>query len=161
MSRSQFNFYYSFRVRYSEVDAQGIVFNAHYLTYFDSAMTEYLRHINYNYVQEVEDRNEDFHTVKTLVEYKHPIKFDQIIDICIKVKKIGRSSLTFYIEIHPNEKDFMLASGEVIWVNADQSTHKSAALPEDLCLKIRDLEEKNYDFKKLLIVSLAIINCWI
>ena len=75
-------------------------------------MTEYLRHINYNYVQEVEDRNEDFHTVKTLVEYKHPIKFDQIIDICIKVKKIGRSSLTFYIE-------------------------------------------------KLLIVSLAIINCWI
>ena len=142
MSRSQFNFYYSFRVRYSEVDAQGIVFNAHYLTYFDSAMTEYLRHINYNYVQEVEDRNEDFHTVKTLVEYKHPIKFDQIIDICIKVKKIGRSSLTFYIEIHPNEKDFMLASGEVIWVNADQSTHKSAALPEDLCLKIRDLEEK-------------------
>ncbi|MBF86671.1 MAG: thioesterase [Pelagibacterales bacterium] len=142
MSRSQFNFYYSFRVRYSEVDAQGIVFNAHYLTYFDSAMTEYLRHINYNYVQEVEDRNEDFHTVKTLVEYKHPIKFDQIIDICIKVKKIGRSSLTFYIEIHPNEKDFMLASGEVIWVNADQSTHKSAALPESLCLKIRDLEEK-------------------
>ena len=142
MSRSQFNFYYSFRVRYSEVDAQGIVFNAHYLTYFDSAMTEYLRHINYNYVQEVEDRNEDFHTVKTLVEYKHPIKFDQIIDICIKVKKIGRPSLTFYIEIHPNEKDFMLASGEVIWVNADQSTHKSAALPEGLCLKIRDLEEK-------------------
>ena len=141
MSRSQFNFYYSFRVRYSEVDAQGIVFNAHYLTYFDSAMTEYLRHINYNYVQEVEDRNEDFHTVKTLVEYKHPIKFDQIIDVCIKVKKIGRSSLTFYIEIHPNEKDFMLASGEVIWVNADQSTHKSAALPEGLCLKIRDLEE--------------------
>ena len=141
MSRSQFNFYYSFRVRYSEVDAQGIVFNAHYLTYFDSAMTEYLRHINYNYVQEVEDRNEDFHTVKTLVEYKHPIKFDQIIDICIK-EKIGRSSLTFYIEIHPNEKDFMLASGEVIWVNADQSTHKSAALPEGLCLKIRDLEEK-------------------
>ena len=97
---------------------------------------------NYNYVQEVEDRNEDFHTVKTLVEYKHPIKFDQIIDVCIKVKKIGRSSLTFYIEIHPNEKDFMLASGEVIWVNADQSTHKSAALPESLCLKIRDLEEK-------------------
>jgi len=141
MSRSQFNFYYSFRVRYSEVDAQGIVFNAHYLTYFDSAMTEYLRHINYNYVQEVEDRNEDFHTVKTLVEYKHPIKFDQIIDICIKVKKIGRSSLTFYIEIHPNEKDFMLASGEVIWVNADQSSHKSATLSEDLCLKIRDLEE--------------------
>ena len=50
MSRNIFNFYYSFRVRYSEVDAQGIVFNAHYLTYFDTAMTEYLRHIKYDYV---------------------------------------------------------------------------------------------------------------
>ena len=48
MSREQFNFHYSFRIRYSEVDAQGIVFNAHYLTFFDTAMTEYLRHINYD-----------------------------------------------------------------------------------------------------------------
>ena len=143
MSRSQFNFFYSFRVRYSEVDAQGIVFNAHYLTFFDSAMTEYLRHINYDYVQEVKDRNEDFHTVKTLVEYKQPIKFDQIIDVCIKVKKIGRSSLTFYIEIHPSKEDILLASGEVVWVNANQSTHKSAELPKDLCKKIDDLENKN------------------
>ena len=140
MSRSQFNFFYSFRVRYSEVDAQGIVFNAHYLTFFDSAMTEYLRHINYDYVQEVKDRNEDFHTVKTLVEYKQPIKFDQIIDVCLKVKKIGKSSLTFYIEIHPSKEDILLASGEVIWVNANQSTHKSVELPKDLCKKIEDLE---------------------
>ena len=46
MNRSQFSFYYTFRIRYSEVDAQGIVFNAHYLTFFDTAMTEYLRNIN-------------------------------------------------------------------------------------------------------------------
>jgi len=142
MSRSQFSFYYSFRIRYSEVDAQGIVFNAHYLTFFDTAMTEYLRNINYNYVQEVEDRNEDFHTVKTLVEYKHPIKFDQIIDVCLKVKKIGRSSLTFYIEIHPEEKNSVLATGEVIWVNANQKSHKSVELSKDLCQKIRDLEKE-------------------
>ena len=114
MSRNIFNFSYSFRVRYSEVDAQGIVFNAHYLTYFDTAMTEYLRHIEYDYVKEVKERNEDFHTVKTLVEYKSPIHFDQIIDVCLKVKKIGTSSLTFYIEVHPNKEDNMLVSGEVV-----------------------------------------------
>ena len=72
MSKSQFNYFFSFRVRYSEVDAQGIVFNAHYLTYFDSAMTEYLRHIGHDYQKEVERSNEDFHTVKTLVEYTKP-----------------------------------------------------------------------------------------
>ncbi len=142
MARSEFNFHYSFRVRYSEVDAQGIVFNAHYLTYFDSAMTEYLRNLKYDYVKEVEERNEDFHTVKTLVEYKHRIKFDQIIDVCLKVIKIGRSSLTFYIEIHPNNEDFLLASGEVIWVNANQTSHKPTELSEDLCNQIRNLEKE-------------------
>ena len=140
MSRNIFNFYYSFRVRYSEVDAQGIVFNAHYLTYFDTAMTEYLRHIKYDYVREVKERNEDFHTVKTLVEYKAPIYFDQIIDVCLKVKKIGTSSLTFYIEVHPNKEDNMRVSGEVIWVNTNQETHSSAPLSKNIIKKIELLE---------------------
>ena len=140
MKREQFKFHYSFRVRYSEVDAQGIVFNAHYLTYFDSAMTEYLRHIEYDYVNEVKERNEDFHTVKTLVEYKAPIYFDQIIDVCLKVKKIGTSSLTFYIEVHPNKEDNMRVSGEVIWVNTNQETHSSAPLSKNIIKKIELLE---------------------
>ena len=140
MSKNIFNFYYSFRVRYSEVDAQGIVFNAHYLTYFDTAMTEYLRHIKYDYVKEVKERNEDFHTVKTLVEYKSPIYFDQIIDVCLKVKKIGTSSLTFYIEVHPNKEDNMRVSGEVIWVNTNQETHSSAPLSKNIIKKIELLE---------------------
>tara|TARA_Y100000768_G_C23505522_1_gene463498 strand:+ start:102 stop:533 length:432 start_codon:yes stop_codon:yes gene_type:complete len=141
MSREQFNFHYSFRIRYSEVDAQGIVFNAHYLTFFDTAMTEYLRHINYDYVNEVKEKNEDFHTVKTLVEYKAPIYFDQIIDVCLKVKKIGNSSLTFYIEIHPEGEDNCLASGEVIWVNSDQDSHKSCPLSDSIKDKINLLEK--------------------
>jgi len=141
MSREQFNFFYSFRIRYSEVDAQGIVFNAHYLTFFDTAMTEYLRHIKYDYVNEVKDKNEDFHTVKTLVEYKAPIYFDQIIDVCLRVKKIGTSSLTFHIEIHPSNEDNCLASGEVVWVNSDQKTHKSAPLSNAIKDKINLLDK--------------------
>ena len=140
MNRDIFNFFYSFRVRYSEVDAQGIVFNAHYLTFFDTAMTEYMRHIKYDYVNEVKDKNEDFHTVKTLVEYKAPIYFDQIIDVCLKVKKIGTSSLTFYIEVHPNKEDNMRVSGEVIWVNTNQETHSSAPLSKNIIKKIELLE---------------------
>jgi acyl-CoA thioester hydrolase len=141
MSREQFNFHYSFRIRYSEVDAQGIVFNAHYLTFFDTAMTEYLRHIKYDYVNEVKKNNEDFHTVKTLVEYKLPIYFDQIIDVCLRIKKIGISSLTFYIEIHPENEDNLLASGEAVWVNSNQETHKSSPLSNNIRNKINLLEK--------------------
>lgn len=41
MSREQFWFFHSLRVLYSEVDAQGVVFNAHCLTYFETTITEY------------------------------------------------------------------------------------------------------------------------
>lgn len=40
---SQFTFFHTLRVRWAEVDPQSIVFNGHYLTYADVAITEYFR----------------------------------------------------------------------------------------------------------------------
>jgi len=136
MPRSAFRFSYPFRVRYSEVDGQRIVFNAHYLTYFDTAITEYFRMLPYDYMGQVERIGEDFHTVKTLVEYKQPIVFDQDIDVMVRASRLGRTSLTFEVEIHPRGEDDLLASGEVVWVNADQSTHSSAPIRTELSEKL-------------------------
>lgn len=36
MTRDQFSFFHPFRIRYSEIDGQGVVFNAHYLTFYDT-----------------------------------------------------------------------------------------------------------------------------
>ena len=77
MKKEDFCFTHTFRVRYAEVDAQGIVFNAHYLTYFDCAITEYYRKLKYNYASEVIRSNKDFHVIKTIIDYKKPILFDQ------------------------------------------------------------------------------------
>ena len=43
MERSSFRYFYPLSVRYNEVDAQGIVFNAHYLTWYDMAVSAYIR----------------------------------------------------------------------------------------------------------------------
>jgi acyl-CoA thioester hydrolase len=136
MPRSEFKFSFPFRVRYSEVDGQKIVFNAHYLTYFDTAITEYFRELPYDYMGQVDRIGEDFHTVKTLVEYQQPIYFDQDIDVLVRTSRMGRSSLTFEVQIHPRDEDDMLASGEVVWVNTDQTTHRSAATPAELVEKL-------------------------
>ncbi len=45
IKKTDYKFIYTFRVRYAEVDAQGIVFNAHYLTYFDCLITRVLQKI--------------------------------------------------------------------------------------------------------------------
>ena len=89
MKRQDFRFFFPFRVRYSEVDGQSVVFNAHYLTYFDTAITEYFRWLGYDYAGEVKQSGVDFHTAKSLVEYKAPIRFDQEIEVGVRVGHIG------------------------------------------------------------------------
>lgn len=80
----------------------------------------------------VEATGEDFHTVKTLIEYKQPILFNEDIEVYVRVSRVGRSSLTFLLEIHPQGIDDLRASGEVVWVNTDQITHLSVAVPDEL-----------------------------
>jgi acyl-CoA thioester hydrolase len=116
-------------VRYSEIDKQGVVFNAHYLTYFDTAITEYLRDLGFDYLGAGEETNSDFHVVRSLVEYREAIVFDQKIEVCVRADRVGRSSLTFRLEIHPAAEDRVLASGEVVWVDTNRTTHKSVPLP--------------------------------
>ncbi|PDT72937.1 thioesterase family protein [Bradyrhizobium sp. C9] len=130
--REEFWFHFPFRVRYSEVDAQAVVFNAHYLTYFDTAITEYFRALGYDYLGEVARTGIDFHTVKSVVEYKAPIRFDEDIEVCVRVARIGRSSINLALAIFAKGSDDLRATGEIIWVATDQKTHQSVAVTEDL-----------------------------
>lgn len=131
-TRSEFPFAFPFRVRYSEIDGQSIVFNAHYLTYFDTTITEFMRWLGYDYVGEVKETGKDFHTVKTLVEYKAPIYFDEEIEVAVKAARIGTSSLTFALAIFGRAGNDLRATGEVVWVFTDQKTRKTVPVPDKL-----------------------------
>ena len=122
-----------------------ILFNAHYLTYFDTAITEYFRALPYDYREQVKRTGEDFHTVKTLIEYHGPIHFDDEIEIGVRTARGGRTSLTFRLEIHPNGGDACLASGEVGWVNTNQESHRSAPLSTQLVEKLNALDAAKMD----------------
>ena len=135
--RERFSF--PFRVRYSEIDAQAIVFNAHYLTYFDTAITEYLRWLPYDYKHELGKIGCDFHTVRALVEYKAPLSFDEEFDVFVQVGRVGRSSVRFDIEVHgrsparaSSRGQDLRATGDVVWVNTDQSTGQPEPVPDAL-----------------------------
>lgn len=131
-TRSDFPFAFPFRVRYSEIDGQSIVFNAHYLTYFDTTITEFMRWLGYDYVGEVKETGQDFHTVKTLVEYKAPIYFDEEIEVAVKAARIGTSSLTFALAIFGRDGNDLRATGEVVWVFTDQKTRRTVPVPDKL-----------------------------
>lgn len=135
MAREQFTFCHSLRVRWAEVDKQGIVYNANYFLYFDVAITEYWRAIGINYPDGiVKAFGTDLYTVKATAEYHRSAEYDEILDIHGRTARLGRSSMQFLLEIWRG--DAHLASGELIYVNAEPATKKSAPLPEPLRQKI-------------------------
>jgi acyl-CoA thioester hydrolase len=135
MSRDRFWFFHPFRVRYSEIDGQGVVFNAHYLTYFDTTITEYFRALGYDQFADAKASGVDFHVVKSVIEYKAPILFDQELDVAARVVRIGNSSLVLELGIFARAADDLFATGEIVWVNTDQKTHRPVAIAQP----IRDL----------------------
>jgi acyl-CoA thioester hydrolase len=135
MSREQFWFFHPFRVRYSEIDGQGVVFNAHYLTYFDTTITEYFRALGYDQYADAKKSGMDFHVVKSVIEYKVPVRFDQELEVGARVARIGNSSLAFELAIFLKGGADALVTGEIVWVNTNQQTHRPVPIPQS----IRDL----------------------
>jgi acyl-CoA thioester hydrolase len=129
-SRTDFRFFWPSRVRYSEIDGQAVAYNAHYLTWFDTAIFEYYRAIGYDQFHESKVLGEDWHVVRALVEYKAPLTYDVEFEVGVQIAKIGNSSLTYSLAIFPKEDKTLLAAGEIVQVYTDQKTHKSIPIPE-------------------------------
>jgi YbgC/YbaW family acyl-CoA thioester hydrolase len=115
------------RVRWAEVDAQAIVFNGHYLTYFDVGITEYWRAIGLPYPEGLADTGGDLFVVKSLINYHGSARYDDLLDIGVKLARIGNSSMIFEIAIHKDEE--LLITGEVVYVFADPHTRASKRVP--------------------------------
>ena len=138
MARPQFRFVHRLRVRWAEVDRQGIVFNGHYLTYFDVGITEYYRALGYPYPDGLAQHGTDLYVRKAEVEYHASAQYDDEVDICVRVERLGRSSFDFRVEIHRGDQ--LLVCGNVVYVNADPVARKSAPLPDFLRKAIQAFE---------------------
>jgi acyl-CoA thioester hydrolase len=140
MARRDFRFTHRLRVRWAEVDRQGIVFNGHYLTYFDVGVTEYYRALGLPYPDGIVQHGTDLYVRKAEIEYHASAQYDDEVDICVRVERLGRSSFDFRIEIQRAEE--LLVSGKLVYVNADPVGRKSAPLPDFLREAIKTFEHR-------------------
>lgn len=96
MSDSDFSFPVS--VRYMEVDAQGVVFNAWYLTYFDEAMSAYLAHRGLPY-QQMLDAGFDVQLVRSEIDFRAGVRWQEQIAVAVSTSKLGRTSFLLDFEV--------------------------------------------------------------
>lgn len=121
MQQHEFRFSHEMRVRWAEADMQGIVFNGHYLTYADVGITEYFRALRAA-SPDADIAGSDFFAVRTVLDYQAPARFDDLLDIHVRIARLGNSSLQFAIGIYREQE--LLVKGEIIYVNADMETRR-------------------------------------
>jgi len=135
MKRQDFRFSHRMRVRWVEVDMQKIVFNGHYLMYFDTAVTEYWRHLAMPFAETLHQLGGDLFVKKASVEYHASAEMDDFLDVCMRCDRIGNSSMTFTGAIFRGDE--LLITSELVYVYADPVAKKS--LP--IAAPLRDMLE--------------------
>ena len=123
------------KVRYSEVDCQRIVYNSHYLTYFDISLSEMLEDC-FDQDEYIKNTNNDFHTVGVQMDFKSPARLNDQLEVYTGVKKLGNSSMTFFQEIYKSGSNKVLNSANITWVNTNQKSMKSETIPDDIRRKL-------------------------
>lgn len=130
LTRADFRFFHRLRVRWAEVDMQKIVFNAHYLMYFDTAIADYWRALALPYEASMHALEGDLYVVKATVEFHASARVDDQIEVAMKCERIGKSSIVFTGAIFRGDEH--LITGEIVYVFADPATQTSRPVPQVL-----------------------------
>ena len=85
-------FVHTFRVRYHECDAQGIVFNANWLSYFDVTLTEWFRAVFGSYGALVESGS-DVVLAETTLTFRGSARFDDELAVSVGIERLGTTSM--------------------------------------------------------------------
>ena len=126
-TRRDFRCFHRLRVRWVEVDMQKIVFNGHYLMYFDTAVADYWRALALPYESAMHLLQGDLFVKKASVEYHASARYDDLLDVGVACTRVGNSSILFTGGIFRGDE--LLITCELVYVFADPATQKSKPVP--------------------------------
>jgi acyl-CoA thioester hydrolase len=142
--REGFRFVSPVRVRYSEVDRQGIVYYSRYLEYVDVAHTEYFRAVGFEYRDLIERHGFDPSVVQATLEYKRPAHFDDILNVHARVVAVGRTSIRMEFQVARASDNEQVARAQIVYVNFDRDTQSSRPVPESIRRRIETFEGSTF-----------------
>ena len=122
-------FVHRLRVRYSECDQQGVVFNGHYLFYYDVALNELWRD-RVGVYHEMIDQGYDLVVAEATIRYRAAARFDDLLDIAMPVRHLGTTSMIVHPEFRVGDR--LIADGEIRHVFVDPKTLAKKAMPDDI-----------------------------
>jgi acyl-CoA thioester hydrolase len=142
--KTDFRFHHTLRVRFSETDKQGIVFNANYMVYYDVAQAEYFRAIGMKF-QDLIRMGADTVLARITIDFKSTATFDDLLEVYGRVSKTGNTSFTMDFEIYPQDEDRLISSATAVYVCVDPETLKALRVPDELRSVMGRFEGKDFN----------------
>jgi acyl-CoA thioester hydrolase len=130
------------RVGFSDTDAQGIVYYGRYLPYFDTARVEYHRHLD---MLPGGPREQEFVMRACTIEYFAPARFDDLLEVFIRVSRIGTTSVTYQCAAYRHDDDVLMVTAAQTLVLVDLDERKASRVPDSFRDRIRSFEGADLD----------------
>ena len=118
---------YNRRIRYSDIDSQGIVFNGNYLSYYDDAITDLfiaaglssadMHHAGYDVV-----------TAHASIDFRATAALFDEMAVGVRISRVGTTSVTFQLASTVGER--ITTEAKVIYVTVDASTFRPVPVPD-------------------------------
>ena len=129
------------RVRWAEVDRQGVVFNAHYLLYADVCVTEYWRAVGMRYPEDFEPFGSDLYVRKATVDFRAAALYDDELEVCGRVARIGGTSLQFSVAMfRRGQSEVPLVAVDLVYVYVEASTKTPRRVDDAVRARVRAFE---------------------
>jgi acyl-CoA thioester hydrolase len=122
------------RVAFSDTDAQGVVYYGRYLPYFDLARTEYHRHLGRI------SMHGQFAVRALAVEYHAPARFDDLLEVFVRIERIGTSSVTYDHAAFRADDDVLMATAKQTLVLIDPAKRSPVPVPDAFRAQIESFE---------------------
>lgn len=125
--RSDYRHFVVIQTRWMDNDVYGHVNNVQYYSYFDTAVNLYMTQqggLDYLAGQSVG------YVVETMCRYRRPIAFPEVVEVGIRVARIGRSSVTYEVGIFKQGEEAICAFGHFVHVYVDRASNTPTPIPD-------------------------------
>jgi acyl-CoA thioester hydrolase len=130
------------RVGFSDTDAQGIVYYGRYLPYFDDARVEYHRHLD---LLDFDLGSSEFVMRASSVIYEAPAAFDDLLEVFVRTKRIGRTSMTAEYAAYRVDDDVLMCTADQTMVLVELAARRPTPIPESYKEAVAGFEQTDLE----------------
>ena len=119
------------KIRYSDCDPQGIVFNGNYPRYWDDAATDWLEDLGLG-GPGLGGNGVEIVTARLEIDFKSSATLGDVLETSIEVARFGTASMDIAVVTVNQSSRELIAAGKLVWVFVDPEHFRPVPVPEDI-----------------------------